>query len=277
MSILGKIALGIAIAASLASAVFGFLIATEKTKYSKQLASADAALKGAPSPINYTGNFKNNTAEPAATIVKYNTEIKTAQENLSSTKKQLDDKEKALTESEVKRTQLTESETRAKEEAQKFKTELDDLKTSSAANTEKLKAIEASLQGNDPAQMISDIKKGKEDLKIAQDQLKTSEFENKTLVTEVERLRQLEKNRQDKSAPQDFTAKVVAINKPWNFVVLNAGTDKQLVEGVELMVYRGNQLIGKVRTVNVDNKTAVADVLSDWTKGEIQIGDQVLF
>ena len=269
--------LGIAIAASLGSAVFGFLIATKKSEYSKQLASAEVALKAAPAPITYTANYKLNQREPAETINKYNKEIKSTQENLISTKKQLDEKETALTASQVKVSQLTESETRAKDEAQKAKADLEAANTASAAVNEKLKAIEASLQGQDPGQLIADLSKIKEDLKINQDQLKTSEFENKTLVSEVQRLRQLEENRDQKKAPPDLTAKVVAINKPWNFVVLDAGTDKQLVEGIELMVYRGNQFIGKVRTVNVDNKTAVADVLSDWTKVQIQVGDRVLF
>jgi len=67
------------------------------------------------------------------------------------------------------------------------------------------------------------------------------------------------------------------MNKAWNFVVLDVGEQNQLVEGVDLTVYRGNSLVGKVRTVSVDDETAIADILPEWTKTEIQIGDQVLF
>ena len=75
----------------------------------------------------------------------------------------------------------------------------------------------------------------------------------------------------------DLSGKVVALNKSWNFVVLDVGKDNKLNEGVDLAVYRGDLLIGKVRTVSVDATTAIADILPDWTKSEIQVGDKVLY
>jgi len=276
MSKLGKAALVIAILASIGSLVLGFLIATEKTKLNTQLADADTALKKSTA-ITYTGNYQLSTNEPKDSIDKINKAYATSQSDLSSTKNQLAEKETALTAATVKVNQLTESENLAKADLEKAKGELDTAKAAAAQAAADLDKLKQALQGNDPAQLIADLAKTKDDLKIAQDQQKTSEFENKALVKEVQRLQDLEDRRVARTAPQNLTAKVVAINKPWNFVVLDAGTDKKLVEGVELMVYRGNQFIGKVRTVNVDNKTAVADILQDWNKGQIQIGDQILF
>jgi hypothetical protein len=94
---------------------------------------------------------------------------------------------------------------------------------------------------------------------------------------DLERLQELDRLRSESKAPLELSGKVLAINKAWNFVVLDVGKDDKLVEGVDLTVYRGETLIGKIRTVAVENNTAIADVLPEWTKTEIQVGDKVLF
>ncbi|GAB4243261.1 MAG: hypothetical protein OHK005_07540 [Candidatus Methylacidiphilales bacterium] len=278
MSILGKTAAVIAIVASVASAILGFLVVTEKSTWGTQLAGVETQLKAAPGGIiSYTSDFKSNTAEPAATLGRFNAEVKKVQETLVATQTTLQQKEDELTRAQVNIANLTEKETRLTAELDKTKKELDDAKAALLPVQEQLKEIQEALGGQDPKEIVAAFEKTKNDLTVIQDQLKTVEFENKTLASEVSRLKDLEELRNRKAAPPELTGKVVAINRAWNFVVLDVGTDKRLVDGVDLTVYRGNQMIGKVRTVSVDNKTAVADILPDWTKLDIQVGDQVLF
>lgn len=278
MSILGKTAAVIAILASIVSAILGFMIVTEKTTWGTQLAGVETQLKAAPGGIlNYTSDFRINQAEPAASLTRYNTEVKKVQDTLVATQTTLKQKEDELTRAQVQIANLTEKESRLTAELDKTKKELDDAKAALAPVQEQLREIQEALGGQDAREIVAQFEKTKTDLATLQDQLKTVEFENKTLAAEVSRLKDLEDLRQRRQAPPELTGKVVAINRAWNFVVLDVGTDKRLVDGVDLTVYRGNQMIGKVRTVSVDNKTAVADILPDWTKLDIQVGDQVLF
>jgi myosin heavy subunit len=278
MSVLGKISAVIAIVASIAAAILGFIVVTEKANWGTQLADVEARLKAAPGGIiSYTSNFRDNTNEPAATLGRFNIEVKNLQENLATTQNTLKEKEDLLTKSQVEVANLTEKGTRLTQELEKTKSELDDTKAALVPLQNQLKEIQEALGGQDAKEIVAAFDKTKEDLKTIQDQLKTVEFENRTLVAQVNKLTDLQNLRDKREAPPELTGRVVAINRAWNFVVLDVGTDKRLVDGVDLTVYRGNEMIGKIRTVSVDAKMAVADILPDWSRGEIQVGDQVLF
>ncbi|TFE66606.1 hypothetical protein A7Q09_09755 [Methylacidiphilum sp. Yel] len=70
--------------------------------------------------------------------------------------------------------------------------------------------------------------------------------------------------------------KVVSVNRNWNFVVLNIGEKDGLVENGELEVFRNKQFLGKIKIVSTEPSTAVADIVMDSLKGNIQPGDDVL-
>lgn len=279
MSNLGKIFLVVALIASLAAAVVGFLLGQDKTKYDKQLVDVERALKSAPSDLNivYNADFKLSPAEPAKTLGTLNQRAATVIEERDAARTELKDTKEKLASKEVENTTLQEKLTRTEGDLKSTKDKLAEAETSASDATQKLAEINKDLQGRTAKELVATLEKNKEQMKLLDDRDKTLEFENKTIVAEVERLRDLEARRANGTAPLDLSGKVVAINRAWNFVVLDVGLDNKLVEGVDLTVYRGNQLIGKIRTVEVDNKTAIADVLPDWTKAEIQVGDQVLF
>jgi uncharacterized coiled-coil protein SlyX len=92
---------------------------------------------------------------------------------------------------------------------------------------------------------------------------------------ELEELKEKFK-KMDRTSLGSLSGKVAAINKAWSFVVIDIGKDKNVSVGTELSVFRGETFIGKLRVVSVDANTSVADVLQDWTKQEIQVGDQVV-
>lgn len=80
----------------------------------------------------------------------------------------------------------------------------------------------------------------------------------------------------NKPMPRGLSGKVVAVNSEWHFVVLDIGSAAGVQVQGELAVHRGDQLIGKVRIIKVDENTSVADVSKDWLKAPIQEGDLVL-
>ena len=67
------------------------------------------------------------------------------------------------------------------------------------------------------------------------------------------------------------------VDPKWNFVVLNIGKDKGLLERGILMVHRDSKYLGKVRIAEVQETRAIANVIPGTTVDEIQEGDQVLY
>jgi len=77
--------------------------------------------------------------------------------------------------------------------------------------------------------------------------------------------------------PRGLKGRILIVNDRWSFVVLNVGRQQGVRAGVELMVHRDGQLIGRVKIREADEIVSVADVLSQWRLGEIAEGDQVLY
>ena len=77
--------------------------------------------------------------------------------------------------------------------------------------------------------------------------------------------------------PAGTKGNVLAVDPKWNFVVLDLGSDKQMLEGGVLMVHRNSQLVGKVRISEVMANRCVATVVPGWKLGDIEEGDQVLY
>jgi uncharacterized phage infection (PIP) family protein YhgE len=79
--------------------------------------------------------------------------------------------------------------------------------------------------------------------------------------------------------PLGLSGKVVIVNPAWNFVILDIGSDQKLVVGAEMMVHRGDRLIGKVRVSSVQENMAIAEIMGDWAQDTAGVseGDHVLF
>lgn len=75
--------------------------------------------------------------------------------------------------------------------------------------------------------------------------------------------------------PAGTKGNVVAVDPKWNFVVLDLGANKGMLEGGVLTVHRNSQLVGKVRIREVLSNRSVAILMPGWKLGEIEEGDQV--
>lgn len=80
----------------------------------------------------------------------------------------------------------------------------------------------------------------------------TQEIEIKTLKE------QIEGPKPSDSIPQGT---VLAVNQAWYFVVLNLGGRQGIAKNTEMLVQRGNQLIGKVRVTSIETSTSIADIV----------------
>ena len=122
----------------------------------------------------------------------------------------------------------------------------------------------------------------------AEDQAKIQELE--TLVTKYQadlnasrtQLEGLVKEKNDRLALKmrnGLEGRVLAVNQAWNFVVLNLGDKNGVVGNAEMLVKRGNQLVGKVRVTSVEPSTSIADIVANTVpRGlSIQPGDNVIY
>jgi uncharacterized phage infection (PIP) family protein YhgE len=276
MSSLGKICCVIAIICSLAAGYFGFVNAQRKTAFSSQLTATENAVRKFPN-INYAADFKNAPDEPAATLNKAASAADKTLKELNTTKTDLSSTKDKLAQSDSQVQKLTTDYTAAQKQLEEKTVALTKASADLQTTSTELKDLKDKLGGRSIDEVISDLNSATEKAKVLSAEKKIVDDALAKANSELDKYKELDDLRQNKNAPMDMSGRVVAINKTWNFVVLDIGKDNKLVENVELTVYRGSELIGKIRTVSVDAKAAIADIIPDLTKSEIQVGDKVLY
>ncbi len=92
-------------------------------------------------------------------------------------------------------------------------------------------------------------------------------------------LRKKDSDRMALKMRNGLEGRILAVNQAWNFVVLNLGDRNGVVGNAEMLIKRGNQLIGKVRVTSVEPSTSIADiVVNSVPRGvSIQPGDNVIY
>jgi hypothetical protein len=73
--------------------------------------------------------------------------------------------------------------------------------------------------------------------------------------------------------PAGLQGKVISTDPKWRFVVLDIGASDGVLEYGDLLLRRGDQLVGKARVSRVQKDRCVANVMSGWNFTEIREGD----
>ena len=76
--------------------------------------------------------------------------------------------------------------------------------------------------------------------------------------------------------PRTLQGKITAVDAQFDFVVLDIGESQGVREHGELLVSRGEKLIGKLRILDVKQDHSIANILPNWKQDEIQTGDLVI-
>lgn len=282
MAILSKVFLVITLIACIAAGVFGFMLNEKLTKAEGGLESVEKALRSSTIPElkAYQGDFRQDPSD----IVKV---IRSADASHTAL---VADKQRLEGEVAAKVSELQTATRRIDELIQEksgIEAQISQLTASAKAVEEQLNATKSALE-----EMQRDLRSTgyatasaiKADLDRVEGQRNVLQREKELLDTrladltrELAEKNELIANFNEKRAPLELSGKVVEVNRAWNFVVLDVGLEQKLTPGVSLTVYRGDQFVGKVKTVSVEENLSVADVLPEWQKMEIQVGDQVLF
>ncbi|HIE11305.1 MAG TPA: hypothetical protein EYP62_06785 [Kiritimatiellae bacterium] len=164
--------------------------------------------------------------------------------------------------------------------------ELQDAKEQIAALNSQLEAKEVELAQaqariqqlqDDKALLEREVEDTRQELAQAQDKARDLEDQVTALEHTVRDLEARLGERIAAAVPRGLSGNVLIVNRPWNFVVVDLGSDDGLVPNIELLVHRGDRLVGKVRVSTVRDSFSVAEIVRDWERLPIQEGDRVLY
>lgn len=281
MTIAGKISLGGSVALSIATAVLAFMVSGTKMQFANQLRAVEEALRGGKFPtlgLQYTGDFMTDTAQPAASVSQAGEKWNTTNDDLTSTKGTLKNTEETLTEQKAKNQELTLQADKLSKDLETTKSDLESTNSKLKLTAEQLQAYQDGLKGKKPDELFQEINDLSEKVKVAEGEQKMLAAARDKTEAELKKLReQVEMTKPGGTRSISLSGRILAVNPTWNFVILDLGKNDQVVEGLTMVVYRGEKMIGKIKTVTVDAQTAVADVLPETPAAAIEVGDQVVY
>jgi septal ring factor EnvC (AmiA/AmiB activator) len=80
-----------------------------------------------------------------------------------------------------------------------------------------------------------------------------------------------------KTTPQNLRGKVVMVQPEWGFMVLDVGHRHRVQPNSEFIVYRNDQLVTKVKVVDVKEANSIAEFMRGFQKLPPQVGDTVVY
>jgi len=281
MTIAGKLSLGSSVALSLATAGLAFMVMGSKTRFSQQLHAVESSLQGGKFSalgLQYTTSFLDNEAEPAASVSKAGEGWAQVFDE-AKTSKSVAEKSKAdLVEIQAKNQELSLNAEKLVKDLASTKSDLDSTNSKLKVTQEQLASYTDELKGKKPTDLFSEISDLSEKVKVAEGENKLLATAKDKAETELKKLRETEELRRPGATKSiSLSGKIVAVNPTWNFVILDLGKNDQMVEGLSMVVYRGEKMIGKVKVVTVDATTSVADLLPGTPAQAIEVGDQVIY
>jgi hypothetical protein len=251
MSKLGKIFLWISVPGILLSAAFGYLVITKYNDTRTTLTQTQTSLE----------DQKKATAKAVA-------ETQAVTEAKALVDKQLSDSQAANAD-------LNSKLAAAQKQADDITATLTSTKADLAKAQSDLQHINDLFSPLSPEDYKTAKEKADNDLKASQDEQTILEQSLKVSQADVARLHILINNSNNHQEPPGVSGRVTVVNRTWNFVVLDVGLADGVVPNGELIVFRNNSFLGKVKVTRAEEHTSVADIMPE-TKGDIQEGDFVL-
>ena len=281
MTIAGKLSLGGSVALSLATAVLAFMVSGTKNQFASQLRAVEESLRGGKFPglgLQYTADFMTDSSQPAASVVQAGDKWSTANDDLTSVRGNLKTTEENLTEQKAKNQELSLQADKLSKDLDSAKSDLESTNSKLKVTAEQLQSYEEGLKGKKPAELFQEINDLSEKVKVAEGEQKLLTAAKEKSETELKKLReQVEMTKPGGTKSISLSGRILAVNPTWNFVILDLGKNDQVVEGLTMVIYRGEKMIGKIKTVTVDAQTSVADVLPGTPATAIEVGDQVVY
>lgn len=169
-------------------------------------------------------------------------------------------------------------------ELENTKAQLEDARTQIVQLTETIRAKDQELE--EKSNVIAGLEEEKATLtaqvadlntQIAslQDQVAQLEEDNTVLKNQLSKCEDIVN--QDTSMKPGTAGTIVYANAEWNFVVIDIGSVDGAKAGAEMIIHRGDNMLGKIRLSAVRENVTIAEVLTEYQKDTVKEGDNVLY
>jgi len=169
-------------------------------------------------------------------------------------------------------------------ELENTKAQLEDARTQIVQLNETIRSKDVELEEkstliagleDEKATLESQVADMTEQIATLQDDLAQMEEEKNVIQMQLEKCdKELHK---DITMVPGTTAKIVYANAEWNFVVIDIGSNDGAQTTAEMIIYRGENMVGKIRISAVRDNVSIAEVISDSQQDTVKEGDYVLF
>jgi uncharacterized protein YoxC len=221
--------------------------------------------------------LRTNLATTQSTLDTTQKDLQTTKTDLTKTKKDLDEKAKDLDTTKTALETAAAEATNAKRNADRLSGDLaKTTKEKNDAQTELAKWDSLGLKPEQVAQMRVDLKKTSDEKEALAGE-KTI-FLRSIAVLKSKLLKYEEPDAKVK-LPDGLKGNVLEVGPQQDFVLLDIGANQGVLELGEMLVRRGDKLVGKVRIVKVDANRSIANLLPAWRQGDVAVakGDAVLY
>lgn len=213
--------------------------------------------------------------------------------NLASTTQQLNDTQQQLTETTKREKAATAAAEKAQQELASTKTELEtktqeasvqrtradkldtDLnKTIKEKNDAQAQLAQWDALGVKPEQVTQlrvDLRKTGEERDALRDEKELFLRKVAQLQTRLDKYEQPEKKVE---LPAGLKGNVLAVGPQQDFVLLDIGANNGVLERGEMLVRRGDKLVGKVRIVTVEATRSIGNLLPEWKQGDVLVAEK---
>lgn len=210
-----------------------------------------------------------------------NTKLGKANDELKSTKAQLADANTAKDQAVAEATSAKDAASKAQADLTAAKGQVTDL-TNQVEELKKAAIASGTTSSGAPVDVAAQTKQIQdltaqlaEAKQVAQaSQAKAAEAQNRADALTKE------KQRRDMVAARGgLEGQVMAVNQGWNFAVISIGDRQGAVPNAQLVVKRGDTMIGRLKISSVEPSTSIADIIpGSMSKGErVLPGDRVIF
>ncbi|HMO49490.1 MAG TPA: hypothetical protein PKE26_03790 [Kiritimatiellia bacterium] len=185
-------------------------------------------------------------------------DLETTRQDLSMTKDELARTVSDLDRAKVQVENLTQTVNERNSTISRLETRVDGLEQEKVALT---------IQIDD---LNNQILQSEDELRDAQDKILTLEQTINLMDLELGQGR-------TRAVPKGLTGRILHVNKDWNFVVIDLGSDDGLVPQAEMLIHRKDALVGKVTISGLSRNMSIAELQADWAQATVKEGDNVVF
>ena len=256
MNKLGKIAPIIVIVACLGSLFFGYELMVMKKNHLGKITELTDSYNTTTAELTKT---KSTLKQTQGDLTQTKTDLTKATTDLQGTKAALDQKTQ---EDDALKTQMADKDQ-----------QLNQTKTDLASAQDTLKKIQDGLATvgitniTSVGELRDKILSLGDENKVLGQELTTLHGENQQLKERLEYLT---------TTPLGLRGHVTVVQDKWSFLVLDVGQTQRVQPNAEFLVYRDTKLVAKVQVVSVAADNCIAQILPEYQKTKILVGDLII-